>query len=350
MLKVAIVGAGIHGSSVALALARRGHKVTVYEQFALAHDRGSSHGTSRIVRRAYPDAFYTEIMQEAYPLWHELEESSGRKLLYECGLLYFGNRDDGNIQSVVRSLESLGVDHRIVDRAGIPSIFPDLILDRSEIGIFTPEAGWVHAGLAIQSIQELAKSRGVEFKEQRVNDLGPLKREFDRVILCQGPWAAQFLKLPVLVTLQTFAYIVGDHPGPVWIEEGPHSLYGFPSEPWGGGLKTGVHYKDVPFDPENSLRSPADGAIDLIEDFAWRRFGHDNPRAKNAKACLYTNTRNEDFLLGQLDDKVLFVSACSGHGFKFGLWIGQVMADLAEGTKKPRDFERFFWESQETKE
>lgn len=97
----------------------------------------------------------------------------------------------------------------------------------------------------------------------------------------------------------------------------------------------------MPFDPNERLRDPVHEAVELIKDFAWRRFGHDFPRVKRATACLYTNTANEDFLLGRLDDQVLFVSACSGHGFKFGPWIGKTMADLVEGISKPEDFERF---------
>jgi len=343
-MKIAIVGAGIHGSSTAWALARRGHRVTVFEQFPLGHDLGSSHGTSRIVRRAYPDAFYTEIMQEGYPLWRDLEKDSGENLLYECGLLTFGDADNANIQSVIRSLEALQVDHQMLDRKGVGPVFPDLLLQKNEVGVFTPEAGWVHADLAINATLKLAQSKGAEVRHERVTDLEELKKSFDAVVLCQGAWATQFVPLPVRVTLQTFGYIVGEHYGPVWIEEGPHSLYGFPSEPWGGGLKTGVHYKDVPFDPDDPSREPVPAAIDLITDFAWRRFGHDWPRVKFAKGCLYTNTANEDFLMGKLDEQVLFVSACSGHGFKFGPWIGKTMADLVEGVRKPEEFGRFWLE------
>jgi glycine/D-amino acid oxidase-like deaminating enzyme len=71
-------------------LSRRGHSVTVYEQFVPGHVRGSSHGESRIVRRAYPDVFYTRCMAEAYPLWEDLQAESGEHLLTECGLAYFG--------------------------------------------------------------------------------------------------------------------------------------------------------------------------------------------------------------------------------------------------------------------
>lgn len=340
-MKVAIVGAGVQGASTAWQLSKRGHAVTLFEQFPLGHDLGSSHGDSRIVRRAYPDAFYTEIMQEGYPLWYELEKESGLKLLYECGLLYFGDADAPNIQGVIQGLEDLGVKHEVLDHKTVLKVFPELLLKDQEVGAFTPEAGWVHASLAIRTMIELAQAKGVEVRQERVNDIDVLKKSFDRIVLAQGAWINQFLRLPVLATIQTFGYLSGEHYGPVWIEDSPHNLYGFPSEPWGPGIKIGVHYKDNPFDPDQELRDPAPGAIELIEDFARRRFASDLPSVTRAKGCLYTNTNDEDFLLGRTDEQVFFVSACSGHGFKFGPWIGKTMADLVEEKSAPENFPRF---------
>jgi len=340
-VKVAVVGAGIHGAGTAWNLAKRGHAVTLFEQFPLGHDRGSSHGDSRIIRRAYPDAFYTEIMQEGYPLWHELEQVSGRKILYECGLLYFGDLQAENIKSVIAGLEQLRIKHEVLDCQSVRKVFPELILKKHEVGAFTPEAGWAHASLAIRTLIELSQGHGTQVRHERVDDLEALKKSFDRIVLCQGAWANQFLQLPVLITLQTFGYLSGEHYGPVWIEDSIHNLYGFPSEPWGAGIKIGVHYKDTPFDPDSPNRNPSQGAVELIEDFAWRRFGFNQPKVTREKGCLYTNTSDEDFLLGRMDEKVFFVSACSGHGFKFGPWIGRTMADFVDETKRPEDFPRF---------
>ncbi len=93
-MKVAVVGAGICGSSAARYIAIKGHDVALFEQFGLGHDLGSSHGNSRIVRKAYPDAFYTHCMTQAYPLWAELERHADQRLLHEVGLLYFGDGVD----------------------------------------------------------------------------------------------------------------------------------------------------------------------------------------------------------------------------------------------------------------
>ena len=76
-----VIGAGINGSWSALHLARKGYRTLLLEQFPLPHTRGSSHGQSRGIRKAYPEPFLTQMMQDAYDQWHQLEQDSGIHLL-----------------------------------------------------------------------------------------------------------------------------------------------------------------------------------------------------------------------------------------------------------------------------
>lgn len=330
-LKVAVVGGGVAGLSTAWRLSERGHAVTIFEQFPLGHDRGSSHGASRIVRKAYPDPFYTEHMLKGYPMWAELDQKVGGGILHEVGLLYFGHGDAPDVVSLVDGLASLGVRYEVLDTVGARKHMPNLKLQPEEVAVFTPEAGWVAADRALAGLWRLAQANGAQLREQRIRNAESLEKGFDRVVLCPGAWLTEFVPdAPVRVTLQTFAYVEYRQAGPVWIEDGADHLYGFPSEPGGEGVKVGVHSLGLDTDPDDPDRTPDPDALDKIRALAARRFGVHAARLSGAKGCLYTSTPTEDFVLGRMSDKTLFASACSGHGFKFGPWLGTVLADICE--------------------
>jgi sarcosine oxidase len=340
-MRVAVVGAGICGLSATHELSQSGHQVTLFEQHPLGHDLGSSHGASRIVRKAYPDALYTEYMLQAYPLWAELDAKAGGGILHECGLLYYGGADSANVVSLIGSLTELKVTHEVLDAQKVTTRMPDLRLDEDEVGVFTPEAGWVAADRALQALWSLAQKAGAKLRPQRVEDLEQLEKGYDSIIVCAGPWVRNFVDVAVTTTLQTYAYLERRQSGPVWIEDGFDGIYGFPSEPARDGIKIGVHSLGEEIDPDDEDRTPNPYALDKIRAIGHRRFGITHPRLNNAKGCIYTSTRNEDFILGRVGEKSYFASACSGHGFKFGLWIGRLLARFVDGKDVPENYPRF---------
>ena len=87
MTRVAVVGAGVMGCAAAWALAERGADVTLIEQFDLDHERGSSHGRTRIFRLAYAESTWVRLAQEALAGWRRLEAETGEQLLELNGLL-----------------------------------------------------------------------------------------------------------------------------------------------------------------------------------------------------------------------------------------------------------------------
>lgn len=340
-MRVAIVGAGIMGASAARFLSARGHEVTIFEQFELGHSMGSSHGRSRIVRKAYPDAFYTEIMQEAYPMWAELQAEAGEKILHECGLLYFGKSSSADIIGVAEGLRANGVAFEALDSRAVGRVFPGLTLDSDEVGIWTSEAGWVHAEKAVRASLQMAQAHGAKVIRKAVEEIESLEAEFDAVVLTPGGWIRKFVDIDVDVQARTFAYIEARQNGPVWIDDGPGLHYGFPTEPGGDTIKIGGHIRGDTFDPDQTSRPVDPANVEAILELAARRFDIREPKVVEAAMCLYTRTPDEDFRIGRLSDKTVYASPCSGHGFKFGPWVGKYLADLAEGKREATAFPRF---------
>ncbi|MBS1707162.1 MAG: FAD-dependent oxidoreductase, partial [Armatimonadetes bacterium] len=119
--------------------------------------------------------------------------------------------------------------------------------------------------------------------------------------------------------------------------------YGFPSEDGSATFKVGYHTPGPATDPDEPGREPQPAAIDAILQRVEARFHEHNPVVVETGVCLYTNAANDDFVIGWLDGKTLVASPCSGHGFKFGPWMGRFLADLVEEKRSIDDWPRWKW-------
>ena len=320
--EVVVVGAGVMGLAAARALARAGRDVVVCEQFALGHDRGSSHGSSRIVRLSYPDERWVRLAQESFPLWRELEAESGTTLLDLQGTLDLGdwepNRD---------ALAACGAPFEVLDAGEIERRFP-IRAEAGSSGLFQADGGIVFADRALAALAD-----GLEIRER--HRLDAIEEDGDGVtaggiraraaVVTAGAWAPALARVDATPTVETVSYFDLGEPLPSVIDTTTGARSGYALMSPGGQLKAGLHQTGRPADPDET--NPPDREL-AARTAAWvaRRFGVAEP-ATTLDTCLYTIREHDEFLL-ERRGRVVVGSACSGHGFKFAPVVAKRLAAL----------------------
>lgn len=324
--EVVVVGAGVMGLATARALARAGRDVVVCEQFSVGHDRGSSHGASRIVRLSYPEARWVRLAQRAYPLWRELEAECGRQLLELHGTLDLGDWEPNR-----RALAACREPFEVLDAAEIGRRFP-IRTDAS--GLFQRDGGIVHAHLALESLRDGALAAGAQLRDgMRVDSVdedgevvvaGGVRANV--AVVTAGAWTPALVGVEATPTRETTSYFPGEESLPSVIDTTTGDVWGYALVAPGIGLKAGLHQSGPIVDPEEP------GGIDeriaaRTAEWVARRFpGFGEP--VRTETCLYTTRTNDEFLL-ERRGRVVVGSACSGHGFKFAPVVGARLAALA---------------------
>jgi monomeric sarcosine oxidase len=336
---VAIVGAGIMGAATAFWFARSGPRVVWFEQFEVGHDRGSSHGRSRIFRFSYPEEDYVRMAMEARDLWRTAEADTDAEMLQTLGGLDSGSDIDKN----ARSLEACGADYELIDGTAVSKRWPLISLAPDEQVLYQPDAGIVAADVALRAFTDFAVKHGVELRERtRVLRLQPgddrvsveskgESVEVEAAVITAGAWVARLtddldIAVPVRPTCETVAYFELDGVPPTVVEWGEPALYALPSP--GHGLKVGEHIAGPTSDPDNCFAID-EASVERLTDWVRTRFPSAAATPTSAETCMYTNTEDQSFIL-EPHDRVIVGSACSGHGFKFAPLIGQRLARLAE--------------------
>jgi sarcosine oxidase len=319
-MRVAVVGAGVMGCATAWALSERGADVTLHEQFELDHERGSSHGRTRIFRVAYPDVEWIRFAQDAYAGWRDLDPD----LLGLYGLIELVA--DPELTSA-RALDECGVRYRLLDRDEVRA--RGAILPEGWTALQTTDAGVVFADRARYAFLEAA-SVDVE-TNSRIESTDEL--DADVVVVTAGSWIRDLVPdLPVTVTRETVAYFEREGPPPPSIvdlnaETGGHGMYSLHDPVH--GLKAGAHHAGAQADPDVEAR-PDPQIVERIAGWVRERFPDVDPSPVQTHTCLYTTTADQEFIL-ERRGRVVVGSACSGHGFKFAPAVGRRLADLALG-------------------
>jgi len=352
---VIILGTGGVGSAAAYQLAKRGTKVLGIDQFPGGHDRGSSHGETRVIRQAYFEhSDYVPLLLRAYELWRELEQESSAELLHQVGLLQVGPPDGLVVRGVLEAakLHSLTVDS--LTGPEITRRFPGFRAPAGDVGVFEPAAGYLRVERCVLAHLEAARQHGAEFcfgATARVwqpeghgvsveTDQGRFSAA--KLIVTAGPWAPQMLAdlgVPLVVRRKHLYWFPTTDSSyhqstgcPTYLYELPHGVYyGFPQID-ALGVKVAEHSGgDTITDPTNDPR-PFDAAdLARVEAFLSENLPGVGRPMQHRSVCFYTMSPDEHFLVDRHPhyQNVAFAAGLSGHGFKFTSVLGEVLADLA---------------------
>jgi len=356
---VIVLGLGAMGSAAAQHLAQRSKRVLGIEQFTSPHDKGSSHGASRMIRQAYSESpAYIPLVLRAYELWGKLEQDTGQRLLNITGGLILGSSDGALVTRGIAAAEQHGINYRVYKPHEIRERFPAIRPLESDIAVHEERAGYLFPEECIRAQLKVAAQHGAELHfEEKIQswtaDASGVRvttnraaYEAERLVITAGPWANESLRefFPLKVTRQVMAWIqpaggiepfLADH-FPVFLSESSDGRplgYGFPAIDGPlGGVKAAVHGSNIECTPETIDREIHESdVLNVFNNLKSRFPALGAGRSLRAQTCLYTMTPDEHFVIGRHPEFEPVSIACgfSGHGFKFAQVVGEILADLA---------------------
>ena len=351
---VIIAGGGAMGSAAAWQLAQRGMRVACFDRFAPPHSLGSSHGATRIIRQAYFEhPLYVPLVKRAFALWDDVASEAAVPALYVVtGGAYVGRPESALARGVLASVTTHALPHQVLSPDELAQRYPALRAESGMIAVVEERAGFLHVEAAIRAMRARAIAAGALFfddepvtafsTEARGVNVVTARGRYDaeRLVVAAGAWMSELLpELSHLFTVQrqVTVWCAAISPGaspneaPVTIWELPDhkTFYTIPDE--GDGFKIGVHYGGILTTAATVDRSVAPGEEAHARELLARFIPPAAGRVRKASVCLYTNTPDLHFVIDWLpsaSERVLVVSPCSGHGFKFAPAIGEIAADL----------------------
>ena len=366
---VAVIGLGAMGSAAAAACASRGARVIGFDRFDPPHALGSSHGETRITREAYfEDPCYVPLVRRANVLWRELEREAGERLLVDTGGIVIGPPDGPLVRGSLASARTHDLPYERLSAAQIRHQFPALAPTDGLEGVWEPNAGVLFPERCVAAQLARARAYGAAL---HVNTpvagwesegagftvrAGGTTHHAAQLVLAANAWLPGLMGgavLPLKVTRQPLFWFTperdladlapGRLPVHIWQPDDGAAFYGFPA--FGGTIKLAIHHGGVPSDPDHVDRNVTEAEVESIR----QRVGPFLPAfagtLARASVCLYANTPDEHFVVDRHPDHpgALVLSACSGHGFKFSIAIGEATADLVLDERPRPDLAPFRW-------
>jgi sarcosine oxidase len=352
-----VVGGGVMGTAAAWQLAGRGRSCVLLEQFRVGHDRGSSHGPTRIFRISYHHPDYVRMARRALEEWRALEAAAGEQLLHSTGSLDIGP----GALTASEALSAAGERFEWLAGEAVHERWPAVRAERDSEFLFQADGAICTADRVVRAQARLAASQGaVVLEETPVQGIAPgpdgveVRTPAGAVrapvaVLTPGPWAGPLLRavgidLPLTASQEQVFYFEdgsGSQPPALieWTGLPVRIPYAVPDPTHPGAVKLAEHMAGPVVTPDSRTFDPDPASRDRLRAWAERRFIDLRPTGE-AQTCLYTNTPDEDFVIDRRGTLVL-ATGFSGHGFKFAPLVGRICADLATGEPPPIPLDRF---------
>jgi len=361
---VAVIGAGAFGGWTALYLLRRGAEVTLIDAWGPGNSRSSSGGESRIIRGTYgANQPYTKMSARALQLWREHEERWGIQLLHRTGVLWMAATEDDEFErSSLASLREAGVCYQELSVSDMAKRWPQINFAEVRWGIYEPEGGFLRARFACQRVMQGLVAEGGEFRQSAVLSTGledgcrnglvfsdGSKLTADKYVFACGPWLGRLFPKTIgnlIRATRQEVFFFGPPAGyerysegnlPVWADHRERFVYGMPASD-GRGFKVADDTRGPEFEPTSGDRTVSAQGLKLAREYLGFRFpGMKDAPLIEARVCQYENTPDENFIIDRHPDaeNVWILGGGSGHGFKHGPALGEMMAKLLIGEKDP---------------
>jgi glycine/D-amino acid oxidase-like deaminating enzyme len=353
---IAVVGAGAFGGWTALYLQRAGARVTLVDAWGPGNSRSSSGGETRVIRGAYgPGQPYTQLAARALELWKQNDIQWKQQFFFPIGVLWMAGGDGEFERGSLLSLAASGIPFEQLDRKDLACRWPQIRFDDVPWGIYEPHSGYLLARASAQAVVDHFISEGGEYRQSTVvnKDLDsgecPALQLSDgtqvtanRFVFACGPWLGTLFPKTVglhFLSTKQEVFFFGTPAGdlrydeaniPVWADHGDHFMYGIPGNQ-GRGFKLADDTRGEKFDPTWGQRLISEDACAAARRYLAHRFpGMKDAPLLESRVCQYENTTDHNFIVDRhpANQNVWILGGGSGHGFKHGPALGEMMADL----------------------
>jgi glycine/D-amino acid oxidase-like deaminating enzyme len=351
-----VVGAGAFGGWTALYLLRAGARVTLLDAWGPGNSRSSSGGETRIIRGAYgPDQPYTKLAARALDLWKQHQSLWKRQFFFPIGVLWMAEDDDVFERGSLPLLNDAGIPFERLAVNELATRWPQINFENVEWGIYEPQSGYLLARASTQAVVDQFVAEGGEYRQATVAahdlDSGQCKTLVlsegstmvaDRYVFACGPWLGNLFPQtvgPHFISTRQEVFFFGTPAGdsrydegnvPVWADHCDHFMYGIPGNQ-GRGFKIADDTRGPTFDPTSGERLVSEDGLAAARRFLAYRFpGMKDAPLIETRVCQYENTTDHNFIVDRhpASENVWIVGGGSGHGFKHGPALGEMVAKL----------------------